>query len=133
VRWVAPNDLKMNHRVAHSGPPHTSRGLPGFEGRSSVRTWLFRIATHAALDAAERRSRRELPIGHGPSLPRGALRRAAARGALGRAVPTGSTTSPMGGPRPKGATSSVRVSSLPLSLRCKNCRPSSEPCLSFGR
>ena len=42
------------------------RGLPNFEGRSSVRTWLFRIATNAALSAAQRRSRRELPIGHGP-------------------------------------------------------------------
>jgi RNA polymerase sigma-70 factor (ECF subfamily) len=42
------------------------RGLSQFEGRSSVRTWLFKIATNTALDAAERRSRRELPIGHGP-------------------------------------------------------------------
>jgi RNA polymerase sigma-70 factor (ECF subfamily) len=43
------------------------RGLSHFEGRSSVRTWLFKIATNTALDAAERRSRRELPIGHGPA------------------------------------------------------------------
>ena len=42
------------------------RGLPKFEGRSSVRTWLFKIATNAALDLAQRRSKRELPIGHGP-------------------------------------------------------------------
>jgi RNA polymerase sigma-70 factor (ECF subfamily) len=43
------------------------RGLSHFEGRSSVRTWLFKIATNTALDTAERRSRRELPIGHGPA------------------------------------------------------------------
>jgi RNA polymerase sigma-70 factor, ECF subfamily len=32
------------------------RGLPGFEGRSSPRTWLFKIATNACLRAIERRS-----------------------------------------------------------------------------
>jgi RNA polymerase sigma-70 factor (ECF subfamily) len=43
------------------------RGLPGFEGRSSVRSWLYTIATNAALDAARHRSRRELPVGFGPA------------------------------------------------------------------
>src|SRR5919107_468695 len=32
-----------------------------FEGRSSVRTWLYRIATNACLDFLEGRSRRVLP------------------------------------------------------------------------
>jgi RNA polymerase sigma-70 factor, ECF subfamily len=36
------------------------RGLAGFEGRSSVRSWLYAIATNAALDIARHRSRREL-------------------------------------------------------------------------
>jgi RNA polymerase sigma-70 factor, ECF subfamily len=43
------------------------RGLSGFEGRSSVRSWLYAIATNAAMDVARRRSRRELPVGFGPS------------------------------------------------------------------
>jgi RNA polymerase sigma-70 factor, ECF subfamily len=43
------------------------RGLSGFEGRSSVRSWLYAIATNAALDVARQRSRRELPVPFGPS------------------------------------------------------------------
>ncbi len=48
------------------------RGLGGFEGRSSARSWLYTIATHAALDLARHRSRRELPVGFGPSAGTGA-------------------------------------------------------------
>jgi RNA polymerase sigma-70 factor, ECF subfamily len=43
------------------------RGLPGFEGRSSLRSWLYSITTNAALDSARHRSRRELPVDLGPS------------------------------------------------------------------
>jgi RNA polymerase sigma-70 factor, ECF subfamily len=43
------------------------RSLSGFEGRGSVRSWLYAIATNAALDAARQRSRRELPVGFGPA------------------------------------------------------------------
>jgi RNA polymerase sigma-70 factor, ECF subfamily len=43
------------------------RGLPGFEGRSSVRSWLYSIVTNAALDISRRRSRRELPVDFGPA------------------------------------------------------------------
>jgi RNA polymerase sigma-70 factor, ECF subfamily len=43
------------------------RGLPGFEGRSSLRSWLYSITTNAALDSAKHRSRRELPVDFGPS------------------------------------------------------------------
>jgi RNA polymerase sigma-70 factor, ECF subfamily len=42
------------------------RGLPGFEGRSSSRSWLYRIATNSCLDAIARRRRRVLPIDTGP-------------------------------------------------------------------
>jgi len=43
------------------------RGLPGFEGRSSVRSWLYAIVTNAALDITRHRSRRELPVDFGPA------------------------------------------------------------------
>src|ERR1700760_1071061 len=41
------------------------RSYEGFEGRSSVRTWLYRIATKVCLTALERRGRRPLPSGLG--------------------------------------------------------------------
>ena len=37
-----------------------------FEGRSSIRTWLYSIATHVCLDALRRRSRRILVTAYGP-------------------------------------------------------------------
>lgn len=43
------------------------RGLANFESRSSVRTWLFKIATNAALDVSQSRSRRALPVSFGTS------------------------------------------------------------------
>jgi RNA polymerase sigma-70 factor (ECF subfamily) len=41
------------------------RGLEKFEGRSSIRSWLYRIATNVCLDAIERGRRRVLPVDYG--------------------------------------------------------------------
>ena len=43
------------------------RGLCGFEGRSSLRSWLYRIATHACLRLSERRPSRVLSRHYGPA------------------------------------------------------------------
>jgi RNA polymerase sigma-70 factor, ECF subfamily len=43
------------------------RGLAKFEGRSSLRSWLYRIATNACLDLISRRPKRVLPSDHQPA------------------------------------------------------------------
>jgi RNA polymerase sigma-70 factor, ECF subfamily len=43
------------------------RGLARFEARSSLRSWLYTIATNACLRAIERRPKRVLPIDYGPA------------------------------------------------------------------
>jgi RNA polymerase sigma-70 factor (TIGR02960 family) len=45
------------------------RGLPAFEGRSSLRSWLFRVATHAAIRTSQRRGRRIAGREHGRRNP----------------------------------------------------------------
>jgi RNA polymerase sigma-70 factor (ECF subfamily) len=42
------------------------RGLPRFAGRSSLRSWLYKIATNACLDVIARRPKRVLPMDYGP-------------------------------------------------------------------
>ena len=47
------------------------RGLAAFEGRSSVRAWLYTIAANTTLDLARHRSRRELPADFCPAADAG--------------------------------------------------------------
>jgi RNA polymerase sigma-70 factor (ECF subfamily) len=51
------------------------KSYEGFQGRSSVRTWLYRIATNTSLTSLEGRQRRPLPSGLGQqaSDPRGEI------------------------------------------------------------
>ena len=45
------------------------KAVDGFEGRSSLRSWLYRIATNVCLDALRGEKRRALPMDLGPSSP----------------------------------------------------------------
>ena len=99
----------------------------GFEGRSSVRTWLYRIATNVCLTAIERRGRRPLPSGLGG--PTENLDAPLVAGTEvpwlqpfpARCWPGKATIRPRR--RPRG-----RVSGWPSSRRCSTCPPGSARC-----
>ncbi|MGH3778793.1 MAG: sigma-70 family RNA polymerase sigma factor [Pseudonocardiaceae bacterium] len=55
------------------------RGIDGFEGRSALRSWLYRIATNVCLDMLRGRERRALPVDLGPS--------STAEGSIGPVLP----------------------------------------------
>jgi RNA polymerase sigma-70 factor (ECF subfamily) len=45
------------------------RAIGRFEGRSSLRSWLYTIATNVCLTQLERRPKRVLPLDYGPAAP----------------------------------------------------------------
>ncbi|CAI7978030.1 ECF RNA polymerase sigma factor SigG [Frankia sp. Hr75.2] len=79
ARLIAPHRARLQaHCYRMLGSAHDAedalqdtllrawRGLARFEGRSSLRSWLYTIATNTCLRTVERRPRRVLPVDYGP-------------------------------------------------------------------
>src|SRR5688572_23217386 len=92
------------------------RGIGRFEGRSSLRSWLYRIATNTCMDLAGKR--RVLPIDYGPGAdPHDSPGVRSSRTSGSSRIPAWRTT-----------TSSARRSSSRSWLPCSTCRRPSARC-----
>jgi DNA-directed RNA polymerase specialized sigma24 family protein len=104
------------------------QGLGGFQGRASIRTWLYRIATSRCLNArrsASRRPRMDWPL---PEVDPPEPTR------LGEVVWLEPSTrmscwraSPTAPPAPRPATRPKKPSRWRSSPRCSCCRPGNAP------
>ena len=110
------------------------RSYDGFEGRSSVRTWLYQIATNACLTALAKRGRRVLPSGlYDPEPdPRGVPGGGRTGGRLAGTGP-GRDGAPVTRLIPRPSSRRARGCGWRSSPACSTCRPGSARCWCCGR
>ena len=105
------------------------RAIDRFEGRSAVRSWLYRIATNVCLDMLRGRQRRARPMDLGPAVDRRGLprRRRSPESAWVQPIPDapGPARRRRSG---RGGGRSESRSASPSSPRSSTCRPASGPC-----
>ena len=110
------------------------RGMPSFQGRSSYRTWLYRVATNACLDVIARRANRVLLIDYGPAAdPHDGPGEPLAESLWIEPYPDAMVGLEDGYSRPEAATSSASRSSSPSWPRSSIFRPGSAPSSSSAR
>ena len=63
ICWRILNDDSDADDAAQNAALSIARRIDSFDGRSAVSTWIFRIATNAALDELRRRRRRPRLVG----------------------------------------------------------------------
>ena len=99
------------------------RALPRFEARSSLKSWLYRIATNACLKTIERRPRRVLPVDYGPAAdPHDPLAQPLVDSIWLEPYPDRASNSRIDSRLPMPVTSSARASSWRSSLPCNTSR-----------
>jgi len=105
------------------------RGLDSFGERSSLRAWLYRIATNASLDILARRKKRVLPVAYGPAAdPQQPPGQPVAEQVWLEPYPDETLELEDALASPDASTSSASRSSSPSSPRCRSCRRASGRC-----
>ena len=141
--WSSPHRGELHahcYRMLGSRPRRRGRAAGGaaarlarrstrFEGRSSLRSWLYRIATNTCLDVIARGPKRVLPIDYGPpSDPHDGPGEPLVESVWVEPYPDEQLGVEDGFAAPEARYEQREASSWRSSPRSSTCRPTSAPC-----